>query len=157
MFKIIENALRSNITREKKSAEVVDSLWFDLPVQREYQKEILEYVKDYVPLDTAIGIEEWGHIPGILPFPQKHLDKDEALYKSSGKLKFPLCSCIYYHKVKDLVGADLMIETHSITPESNMLVLIKPGIWHEIAPYVTGTRTAVMINVWDYRLAKNNS
>jgi hypothetical protein len=157
MFRIIENALTSSIAREKSVGEVLTSLWFNLPVKREYQKQILEYVKDYVPIDNAVGIEEWGHVPETLPFPQKHLDKDEELYKSTGELKFPLCSCIYYHKIENLVGADLMVETHKITPESNMLVLLKPGIWHEITQYTSGTRTAVMINVWDYRLAKNNS
>jgi hypothetical protein len=152
MFRIIENALTVNPALERKG-NLTSPAWFDAPVQKEYQKQILSHAARYVSLDSMVGIEEWGHIAGLKAFPPPHIDKDELLYVNTEEIKLPLCSCIYYLKIDGLVGASLVIGNHKIIPESNMLVLLKPGVSHEITEYTAGVRTAIMINPWNYRIA----
>ena len=152
IYKVLKNFLEPSVLgsiSSYKGFNPFKARWYDAPIEREYQKNILEEASSFVELDRLVGIEEWFHNPAFLHLPGKHYDKDEYLYERDGTLDFPLCSCVLYMKVEDLVGARLIIEdSFEVVPESNTLVLMKPGTLHEVTEYVSGTRTSVNINPW---------
>jgi hypothetical protein len=127
--------------------------WVSKENLKGYQIKILEEASKTYNLDKAIGIEEWHHNPCFMPLPTEHYDKDEILFKEKNHLRFPLCSCVLYMKIENLRGARLIIDKRiEIVPESNTLVLISPGITHRVTDYVSGTRTSLNINFWDYKV-----
>ena len=162
MYEIIPNALTVNLSLERV-ATFGKMAWFNEPI-KEYQKQILYHAQKYYDLSTMVGFEEWGHVAGLTQLPDIHQDKDEKL-ATTGIIKTAMCSCIYYHKIKDLIGADLVLYEEDdsnkiickIKPQENMLVLLSPGVWHGVSRYISGTRSTVNINPWDYPMRKNNS
>jgi hypothetical protein len=169
MHRVIKDFLSKkqldSITRTK-TFKILGSMWFDMPAAYEYQNYILEEAASFIDISKAIGFEEWFHDPFFRGLPTKHYDKDEGLYAATKQLKFPLCSCILYMRVEQLEGAKLHIidgET-LVVPESNMLVLMAPGVYHQVTEYKSGIRTSVNLNPWSEKLynaslneTKNNS
>lgn len=154
-YKLIKNFLPEKQLKDiTKTNSFLSSSWFDFPPPYEYQRSILEEASSFVDLSTAIGVEEWFHNPYFHNLPGEHYDKDEKLFAATGEVVFPLCSCILYIKVKNLVGADLHLieEDISITPTSNTLILMKPGVYHKVTDYVSGIRSSVYLNPWDREL-----
>jgi hypothetical protein len=126
-----------------------ESKWYDFPLERYYQQKMAEYAGEFADLSSAVGAEEWSHNPHWGSLPEAHYDKDEYLYVTTGDLEFPICSAILYIKVEDLIGANLKVGEEIIVPETNMLVLLNSGVWHEITPYESGTRVSIYLNFWD--------
>lgn len=127
--------------------------WVSKENLKGYQHKILQEASKNYKVDEAVGIEEWHHNPCFMPLPSLHYDKDELLFAEKNHLRFPLCSCILYMKINNLVGSRLIIDKRiEIVPESNTLVLLSPGVIHEVTNYVSGTRTSLNINVWDYKI-----
>lgn len=123
--------------------------WYDCPLEREYQQYIIEEASSFVDLSSMVGIEEWFHNPCFIDLPGEHYDKNEKLWLENRHLEFPLCSCVLYLKVENLMGADLLVDRRiKITPESNKLVLMKPGVIHEVTSYESGVRTSINLNPW---------
>ena len=151
-MKIIENALcleELNRLRQERSKTLLKNFWYDAPFSKEYQLKLLEYASDFVDTSDTIGAEEWSHNPFLSPLPEGHYDKDEYLFETTGELVFPLCSCILYLTVKDLKGGDLIVEGERVVPETNKLILLKPGTWHEVTEYIGGSRVGLYLNFWD--------
>lgn len=161
MYQIIHDALTVDASKERP-ATFGKVHWHTLKdgPMKDYQKEILAHAVNYYDLSDMVGWEEWGHIAGIREFPESHQDKDEHLAAKTGEVRTPLCSCIYYHKVENLEGANLYLLEEDdesklvdvIEPKTNMLVLLDPGVWHGISPYISGTRSTININPWDYHV-----
>lgn len=127
--------------------------WYDTPLDREYQKLIIEEARSVYNLDSMVGLEEWFHNPCFIPLPGEHYDKNERLWEEKQHLEFPLCSCILYLKIEELEGSNLVIDKRfEIIPESNKLVFISPGILHEVTEYVSGVRTSLNLNPWDKKI-----
>jgi len=154
MYKIVDNFLTFNEMRTiaEPPFNPFAKGWYTEP-KKLYQKRILEEASNYIGFSSIVGLEEWHHNPHWSSLPDEHYDKDEALYEETGELQFPLCSCIYYYRIRDLVGGDLVLDnTITITPTENTLVLLEPGLLHNITPYVSGVRLSVNINPWDYQI-----
>ena len=116
-----------------------------------YQNKILQEIKnDFTDLSSAIGIEEW-HQDADWFLPEEHIDKDEALYETTGEVKLPLCSAILYLRVENLVGANLKLvrDNVEVTPKPGTLVLLSPGLLHSITDYESGKRISLNMNIWD--------
>ena len=161
MYQLIYDALTVDASKERTATfGKVD--WYSIKngQLKEYQKQILAHALNYYDLSDMVGFEEWGHVAGIRKFPESHQDKDEHLAAETGEVRTPLCSCIYYHKVENLEGADLYLLEEDdenkildiVKPQTNMLVLLDPGVWHGISTYVSGTRSTININPWDYHV-----
>lgn len=152
MYKVVDNFLTyselRSISRDRNFSPFKGQR-HSLPVEG-YRNKILEEAETFADLSNAIQIEEWFHNPAFSSLPGKHYDKDERLFRATGNLQFPLCSCILYVKVENLVGSELIIDSkYVIVPKTNRLVLISPGVEHEVTPWVSGTRVSVNINPWD--------
>lgn len=158
MYTIIKDALTTDLSRERPVI-LERMLWFDEPF-KEYQKQIFAHTEKRYDLSSMIGFEEWGHIAGMSWLPTIHQDKDEKHKANTGEVILTLCSCIYYHRIRDLKGANLVLYGSDneediievITPEENMLVLLDPGIWHGVSEYHSGTRATVNINPWSHKI-----
>lgn len=154
MYKIIEDFLTFQEMRSiaEPPFNPFKQSW-NTEANKLYQKKILKEASEYMGFSDFIGFEEWHHNPHWSSLPGEHYDKDEILYEDTGELRFPLCSCIYYYRVRDLVGGELVLDNVvNILPKENMLVLLEPGLIHNITPYVSGVRLSININPWDYQI-----
>ena len=116
----------------------------------ELVKTILGKANDYFDLSKVKYYEAWTHantIPGGM-----HYDKDEPLF-AEGKLKFPLCSTVFYANVSDDIrGGKLLFEDGvTIEPKFNRLVIFSPGLYHGVEPF-RGKRTSININPWKHEI-----
>ncbi len=135
----------------EKSFKPFTVRWHTLPSKSFYQNKILQEIKnDFTDLSSAIGIEEW-HQDADWFLPEEHIDKDEALYETTGEVKLPLCSAILYLRVENLVGANLKLvrDNVEVTPKPGTLVLLSPGLLHSITDYESGKRISLNMNIWD--------
>ena len=112
----------------------------------ELVKVILDKANNYFDLSKIKYYEAWTHantIPGGM-----HYDKDEPLF-ADGKLKFPLCSTVFYANVsEDVQGGKLLFENGIIVePKVIRLVILSPGLYHGVEPF-RGKRTSININPW---------
>ena len=154
MYSIFKNFLSEEEIKSitKPPFNPFSTKWFNTP-KRLYQEKILATASKCFDLSSMVGFEEWHHDPFWRSLPSEHYDKDEVLYQETEETVFPLCSCIYYFKIEGLVGASLVIDDKdTIVPESNMLVVMSPGVWHKVTEYETGTRVSLNINPWDYKI-----
>ena len=127
--------------------------WTSLESLHAYQSSIVAEAEKSFDLSTLVGVEEWQHNPAFRRLPGEHYDKDESLWQKEEQLVFPLCSCILYMKVENLVGSNLVLNKEiEITPQSNMLVLLPPGLLHEVTPHESGVRTSINLNLWNYKV-----
>lgn len=108
---------------------------------------LLKQASRFFDLSDMVGSEYWAHY-GTRP--GWHIDKDEKLYQTSGNTECPICSVVYYADVKDLSGGDFMLETATVKPVTNRMIVFAPGLVHGVAPY-TGTRLAVAVNPWKHK------
>ena len=154
VWRTIDNFLSkeeiANVFTEK-SFKPFTVRWHTLPSKSFYQNKILQEIKnDFTDLSSAIGIEEW-HQDADWFLPEEHIDKDEALYETTGEVKLPLCSAILYLRVENLVGANLKLvrDNVEVTPKPGTLVLLSPGLLHSITDYESGKRISLNMNIWD--------
>ena len=154
MWRTIDNFLsKEEIAKvfTEKSFKPFTVRWHTLPSKSFYQNKILQEIKnDFTDLSSAIGIEEW-HQDADWFLPEEHIDKDEALYETTGEVKLPLCSAILYLRVENLVGANLKLvrDNVEVTPKPGTLVLLSPGLLHSITDYESGKRISLNMNIWD--------
>lgn len=97
-------------------------------------------------------VEEWSFHNAYTTLPLLHQDRDEDLFEATGRLSFPACSCVLYLNIKDLEGGRLAIGEDTVVPQSGMLVLIAPEVWHEVEECYSGTRHSMNYNFWDVPL-----
>ena len=105
---------------------------------------ILSHVRSIFDLTSMGGIEQWAHYGTKTDW---HVDRDEALFRRTGKVVTPLCSVVFYADVQNLTGGKFMTDSVVVTPKINRLVAFAPGVRHGVEDY-TGTRMAVAINPW---------
>lgn len=106
------------------------------------------------------GIEYWT---GIQSTDEKwndhlvmHTDKDEKLWRDTGKVVGPLIGSIYYPPDQDFDGGNLEIfsdgvdsEPEVIKPKGNRLVIFPAGeYFHRVTTVTRGTRYAIAFNLW---------
>lgn len=107
---------------------------------------LLNLAAKHFDLYSMVGSEYWAHY-GTKP--DWHIDKDEKLFQTSGKIEHPICSIVYYADIK-MTGGNFMTETATVTPVTNRMIAFSPGLLHGVAPF-TGTRLAVAVNPWSHK------
>lgn len=126
--------------------------WYDNEESHQYFdfcKHILNFASKYFDLSSSVGYEFWGHFNTK---PQSwHYDKDEKIYEQEKKLNYPLCSIVYYLKVENLEGGNLLLEKDQIQPITNRLIIFPPAKYHKVENF-KGTRNSLLINPWKYKL-----
>ena len=116
--------------------------WFDFG-QHLCMDELLKISGKYFDISSAIGYEMHKNVIG----PKYHYDKDEMLFTTSGVYSFPLCSIVYYPKVENMQGGDLVFNDLILLPIPNRLVIFSSNLMHGVNHH-TGTRISVGINPW---------
>ena len=158
MIIVVDNFFESSIFNytpiEVPKDNIVDDYTTMLPVTEfknikeasEMQKAILDKASNYFDLSEMNYYETWIHENSR---PKTwHQDKDEVLY-TEGKLKFPLCSTVFYANVsEDIKGGKLLFENGvTVEPKFNRLVIFSPALYHGVEPF-RGKRTSININPW---------
>ena len=60
---------------------------------------------------------------------------------------------VFYTKVKNLKGGELLIEDTIVVPKENRLVIFGPGLNHKVNEF-QGERVSFNINPWNRKLDK---
>lgn len=152
MFRVIKNFFTEDELNnlKKVSSNCLDDSYF-IPTKffsREHKKA-LQACFSFVGEDSVVGVEQWAFHTDFTSLPDEHQDRDENLFEKTGELSFPICSCVIYLNIEDLVGAELEIGSTKIVPETGMLVLIGPEVWHRVADIVSGKRHSLNYNFWN--------
>jgi len=130
-----------------------DEKWYSLDEDHIFKDFCLQMIGKshaYVDLTSCIGYEFWTQ-NNTRPIGGWHQDKDQQLLKEKGIYSFPLCSLIYYPFVENVKGGQLHVEDDIITPKTNRLVILSPGIRHYVREF-TGNRISFLINPWNKTL-----
>lgn len=113
-------------------------------------KKILKKVNTYFDLSKMVGLECWCHNN---THPGWHIDFDDVHMFKTKELKTPICSIVYYAKIENLIGGNLVTDTDSYIPKTNDVVTFAPGVKHNVENF-TGERIIIALNPWDYKIEK---
>ena len=144
------NSLQQN--KKKTGDDNYKEKWYSLDEEHHFQDfcvQMLNVAGSFFDLSTCKGYEFWSHF-NTRPRGW-HIDQDEKLVSTTGQTRFPLCSMVYYVKVKDLKGGKLHIEDDIITPKSNRMVIFSPNLNHCAEPFM-GDRITLCVNPWSVKL-----
>ena len=120
--------------------------WYDLGASPVHEK-ILAICAQHFDLASVVGYEMWRNDTN----PGWHVDKDEKLFIQRKELVYPQCSAVYYVQAEEVSGGEFFTDDVRFFPRTNRLVLFSPGLYHGVAAY-TGTRMAVSLNPWTYKV-----
>jgi hypothetical protein len=139
--------LTNDNIRDSYATMLPETEFKDIKEASEMQKAILDKASNYFDLSEMNYYETWTH-ENSRPNTWHH-DKDELLYKEEEKLKFPLCSTVFYANVsEDIKGGKLLFENGvTVEPKFNRLVIFSPGLYHGVEVF-RGKRTSININPW---------
>lgn len=123
--------------------------WWDGEVVSNPVHELIVIIfKDQIK-ERIAGFEWWSNYYPVGPGLNWHNDKDEEEYKYSGKIIKPLFGCIFYPKIRKLVGGYLEIAgVGRYHPIENRAIIFNSGEPHQVTPIKSGYRRAIAINVW---------
>lgn len=107
---------------------------------------LLKHAAKHFDLSNMVGSEYWAHY-GTRP--DWHIDKDERLCETSGKIECPICSIVYYADI-EVTGGNFMTETATVKPITNRMIVFAPGLLHGVEPF-TGKRLSVAVNPWAHK------
>lgn len=111
---------------------------------------IYDYAANHYQLDKSLvgNLECWKQ-QNRIPEPW-HVDIDEMHeVRNKGEIRLPLMTIIYYPEIENLVGGEFRTENIILTPKTNTMVIMSPGMVHSVNPIESGTRLSFMINPWD--------
>jgi len=148
-FRVIDNFLSKK--NYKTIIKIFNRLKGNIPVrwaEIDYRRNVflVEAAKTY-DFSKYKGFEEWSQNNTQC---NPHVDKDEGYFKKTGKLKYPICSLVFYADVKKLKGGELILAGDVIKPKSNRLVIFDPGLHHSVESF-KGTRKVLLLNPWTYK------
>lgn len=112
-------------------------------------QHIFDFVSDIYELKDTKFLEYWKHHNTS---PRWHYDCDEVYLRRTGNYSFALNTIIFYPEIELLQGGELITETIRITPITNRMVILSPGIWHKVDDIVSGSRMSLNINPWHYKI-----
>jgi hypothetical protein len=133
-----------------------EAKWFYKDEAETYSDTLLQIASEYFNFNELVGFEVWTH-NSTIPIGDNddgwHKDRDELSYHVRKLFRFPVCSIVFYVKVKELEGGELIIEDTIITPKENRLVIFGPGLIHRVNEF-EGERISFSINPWNRKLDK---
>lgn len=112
---------------------------------------LLSIAARYVDLASMVGCEYWHHRNSA---PHWHVDVDEKLQSSTGVVRTPLCSIVYYPQVENLYGGAFYTADAKVLPKTNRMIIFGSGIEHGVEAF-TGSRLSVAMNPWPYKLKEH--
>ena len=141
----------------KPRIDDLDVFWFDWEEEhrgRKYLMHLLDIVGKYFDLSNAIGYETWIRM-NTRPCGW-HRDHDDRLEKTTGELKYPLCTTVYYPYVsEDLKGGRLMFENGTVLlPKTNRMAFFGSGYYHDVELFEGGERLSILLNPWNETLCQ---
>jgi len=133
-----------------------EAKWFYRDHAETYSDTLLQIASDYFNFNDIVGYEVWTH-NNTIPIGDNddgwHKDRDELSYHIRKLFRFPICSMVFYTKVKNLKGGELLIEDTIVVPKENRLVIFGPGLNHKVNEF-QGERVSFNINPWNRKLDK---
>ena len=134
------------------------------PLPCDMWDQILNKIKSYYDMSECVGYEVWTQNQSLVNNGNYHLDKDEHLMKTTGQIKFPICSAILYITA-DLVDGtgELFLELDNgkndvITPKANRFIMFDAGINHRVGSFSsTDNRFGFNFNPWSYKIESAES
>ena len=144
---------------------------WDKQPPRNIWEQIIQYVWQREPgiVSQMAGFEYWCNVqkPSGKFALDWHQDKDEVLQAQTGQISCPAIGTIYYCFPHQVTGGclEVMPETWTqmpppippiddlerVRPIYNRLVIFDASRWHRVAPIVTGTRYAFLVNLWTHK------
>lgn len=153
---IIDDVFDDNTVQEilEFATQNVPSNWTLKELGKDEVPNVIQKMYDYAAtlydLSHAKYLEFWKHENTR---PDWHYDQDEVWYMRTNQHKFPLNTIIYYPKIENLVGGDFVTDSIRITPKTNRMVILSPGIYHRVEPFESGFRMSFNINPWSNKIA----
>lgn len=107
---------------------------------------MIKKASKYFDLSKMVGGEYWANLNKRQDW---HVDKDEKLLETTGQIRFPICSIVYYAEI-NTSGGNFTTETISIKPINNRMLVFDSNIQHRVELY-SGNRLSIAVNPWDYK------
>jgi hypothetical protein len=143
-----ENVAITDFFQNNLSGGWIDATLNDITFDQFPLKKIINIAHNHYDLTSMVGCETWAHFGTRPPW---HIDLDELYFNKTGFTKTPLCSIIYYARIRQLKGGKFLTETESIQPIENSLLLFEPRLRHAVEDF-QGERVAIAINPWNYKI-----
>ena len=140
----------------KPRTDDLDVFWFDWEEEhrgRKYLMHLLDIVGKHFDLSNAIGYETWIRM-NTKPCGW-HRDHDDRLEKTTGELKYPICTTVYYPYVdENIEGGRLCFENGTILlPKTNRMAFFGSGYYHDVEEF-RGERLSILLNPWEETLCQ---
>ena len=146
---------KKDVLKKLNSKNAPDNMWYPLDGYHDHHNlciQLIECAKKYYDLTKCSGYEFWTQNNTV---PQGwHYDIDEQCKVHTGKIKYPLCSIVYYVNIQNLEGGKLHLEDTIITPKENRIVIFPPITEHFVENF-SGERTSFLVNPWSTPLYKD--
>ena len=141
--------------------------WCDIDQKNPFSNicdQILNKIKSHYDMSKCVGYEVWTQNQSFVNNGNYHLDKDEHLMKTTGQIKFPICSAILYITADLADGTgELFLELDNgkndvITPKANRFIMFDAGINHRVGSFSsTDNRFGFNFNPWSYKIESAES
>jgi len=132
--------------------------WWSCPARNVWEETVEAIWRRQQGIEGRIaGFEYWCNTfaAGETPFLGWHHDKDEVLYRETGKVVSPSTGTIFYAYPHQVVGGyleiskdDTLTDIERIEPVFNRLVIFNAAQWHRVSKVYAGTRRAFLVNLW---------
>ena len=85
-----------------------------------------------------------------------HTDKDEELFRRSGRVVSPALSAVYYADACRFTGGALEVASVLVAPRTDRLVVFAGDLPHAVRRVTKGTRRSLVLNLWRHAPATRN-
>lgn len=135
--------------------------WWVTPARNVWEEAIEAIWRRQAGIEKQIaGFEYWANTlaAGDTTYLGWHHDKDEVLYRETGRVVSPSTGTIYYAFPHQVVGGyleiskdDSLTDIERIEPVFNRLVIFNAAQWHRVSKVYAGTRRAFLANLWQQK------
>ena len=124
--------------------------WYSMGNNPMHERTI-DIARHFFDHNNLVGYEMWRNSTHNF-IPEWHVDRDERLAVQEKRYSLPICNIVYYPLVENLKqGGEFYTDDIVITPKTNRLIIMSPGIFHGVKPYDNAIRSVVAINPWERR------
>jgi predicted 2-oxoglutarate/Fe(II)-dependent dioxygenase YbiX len=140
---------------EFRPASATANHWFDFsshpgsanPIERLIQRVFVNIGAIGCAVDCR-GVEYWANVLREGQNLRWHFDKDEALWQKARQMRHPLVSSVYYPAHCVCEGGELVINSHSVSPTPDTLVVFAGHLRHCVRIVTKGVRWSIAMNFW---------